>query len=160
MLKDRRDAASDAGPIRGAVAVLCAQPRFSRLLRLSLEGDERQVVEWDHQQGPPDPHAAVVVVDLDSLGLHAPGALDLLAGWGVDDATPVLFISVYPFDAPALHRAGPYDALQPPFSPIVLGNRVLELLQRSTSKPATASGPDTGNARSILGGCCDAAANR
>jgi DNA-binding response OmpR family regulator len=49
MLKDVQDVAVDSGPVLGAVAVLCAQPRFRRILRLSLEGDARQVVEWDQQ---------------------------------------------------------------------------------------------------------------
>ena len=159
MLKVVHDTADEAGPVGGAVAVLCAQPRLRRILRLSLEGDECVVVEWDHRCGSPDPDVAVVVVDLDSLGQDAPGALDLLGGWGVDDATPVLFISVYPFDAPTLQRAELYDALQPPFSPDVLVDRVLRLLQRSTRSPIPIreAGPDPANARSILGGGCDAA---
>ena len=88
----------DAGDAPNKVAVLCAQDRLRTILRLSLQADDHDVVEWNHRSVPDDPSVAVIVIDLDSLGHDVPGMLDLLDTWGVDESTSLLFISVYPLD--------------------------------------------------------------
>jgi hypothetical protein len=124
------------------VALLCAQERLRTLLQLSLQAADHEVVVWSHLAAPDQPIVDAVVMDLDSLGQDVPGVLDLLGAWGVGESTALLFISVYPFDLRALHRTGSYDALQPPFSPVLLGDRVRRLLRRGS--PPTAPGPTDG----------------
>ena len=110
------------------VAVLCQQARLRVLLRLSLITAGYAVAEWGTKGAPAEPGVDAVVVDLDSLGRDVPGTLALLAAWRVSEAAPVLFISVYPLDLPRLERSGPYGALQPPFSPVALADRVRRLV--------------------------------
>jgi hypothetical protein len=110
------------------VAVLCQQARFRLLLRLSLVTAGYEVAEWGMQDAPVDPGVDTVVVDLDSLGRDVTGALALLAAWRIPEAAPVLLISVYPLDLHGLERPGPYAALQPPFSPDALADRVRRLV--------------------------------
>jgi hypothetical protein len=110
------------------VAVVCQQARFQVLLRLSLVTAGYEVAEWDAQCAPADPGVDAVVVDLDSLGRDISGALALLAAWRVPATAPVLFISVHPLDLHGLEQPGPYDALQPPFSPGALADCVRRLV--------------------------------
>ena len=110
------------------VAVLCQQPRLRLLLRLSLMTAGYEVVEWGTRGAPAETGVDTVVVDLDSLGRDVSSAQALLASWGVPATVPVLFISVYPLDLPALERLGPYAALQPPFSPVAFADRVRRLV--------------------------------
>jgi hypothetical protein len=110
------------------VAILCQQARFRVLLRLSLVTAGYEVAEWSTQGAPADPGVDAVVVDLDRLGRDVPRVLALLATWRVSTATPVLFISVYPLDLHGLAQPGSYAALQPPFSPDALADRVRQLL--------------------------------
>jgi hypothetical protein len=122
------------------VALLCAQQRLRTVLRLALQAADYEVVEWHHLTAPSDRFVAAVVVDLDSLGKDVSSALSLLDTWCVDESTSLLFISVYPLDLRSLQRAGPCDELQPPFSPIVLIDRVRHLLRRATLRLVPRSG--------------------
>ncbi len=126
---------------RCQVALLCPEERLRRLLRLSLLTDGYDIVEWGGAVRPPDPWVAAVVADLDSLGRDVPDVLALLGAWGVADETSFLFISVYPLDPRGLPHSGPYDALQPPFSPEELTDRVRHLLDRAATNPAGRAPP-------------------
>ena len=90
--------AVDPGGVRGKIAVLCAQERLRTILRLSLQADDHDVVEWNHRSAPDDPSVAAIIIDLDSLGHDVLGTLDLLGSWGIDESISLLFISVYPLD--------------------------------------------------------------
>jgi hypothetical protein len=120
----RRDNAERVGD---TVAILCAQQRLRTILRLALQADDHEVLEWDHRREPADLTVATVVIDLDSLYQDVPGVLRLLGHWGVDEAAALLFIAVYPLDLRSIGWVGPCDALQPPFSPLVLADRVRRL---------------------------------
>jgi hypothetical protein len=143
----------DLGGTPGKVAVLCAQERLRTILRLSLQADDYDVVDWNHRSGPGDPSVAAIVIDLDSLGHDVPGTLDLLCGWGIDESTSLLFISVYPLDFRPAQRIGSYDVLQPPFSPAVLMERVRRLLRSNVSVPR----PGAHNGSPIIGNGAEAA---
>jgi DNA-binding response OmpR family regulator len=143
----------DLGGTPDKVAVLCAQERLRTILRLSLQADDHDVVEWNHRSGPGDPSVAAIVLDLDSLGHDVPGTLDLLSGWGIDESTSLLFISVYPLDLRLVQWIGSYDVLQPPFSPVVLIERVRRLIRRSAPGPR----PGARNGSLIMGDGAEAA---
>jgi hypothetical protein len=143
----------DVGDAPDKVAVLCAQDRLRTVLRLSLQADDHDVIEWNHRTAPDDPSVTAIVIDLDSLGRDAPGTLDLLDSWGVDSSTPLLFISVYPLDLRLVQRIGSYDVLQPPFPPAVLIERVRRLVQRS----APVRRPGARNGSPIIGDGAEAA---
>lgn len=123
--------AGDARSTPGRIALLCPRSRLRRLLHVSLQTDGYEIVEWDVESRPNDAHAAVVVADLDSLALDVPQLLALLRAWDVPDLAALLVISVYPLDLHELDRRGPYDALQPPFSPDELASHVRHVLQRT-----------------------------
>lgn len=116
------------------IALLCPQSRLQRLLRLSLVTDGCDVVEWSRASRPKDPGVDAVVADLDSLRHGVQGVLTLLRDWCVPTTTPVLFISVYPLELHSLRRDGPYDGIQPPFSPEELTVRVRRLFERGVSE--------------------------
>jgi CheY-like chemotaxis protein len=73
----------------------------------------------------------VLVVDLDSAALRPPAVVARLAAWGVDPATPLLFISVYPAERQNGRHGAPTEYLQPPFAPQEFLRRLARLLARA-----------------------------
>src|SRR6266508_6946166 len=106
-------------PQLGAVALVCSAPRLRRFLRLALEADGQRVLEWTNPAGPPPAGVGAVVVDLDSLGWTPPAAVGAISAVGVPNATPLLLITVYPFEPNGVGAAPGrrLGYLQPPFGP-------------------------------------------
>ena len=113
------------------VALLCPERRLRRILWLSLTADHQRVVEWERAEAAPGVSIAAAVADLDSLACDVPELLRRLRAGAVAEHVALLLISIYPLDLHRLDRAGPADALQPPFSPQALAFRVRRLLAGS-----------------------------
>ena len=128
------------GAATPVVALLCPEARLRRILRLALRADGYDVVEWGDASTPPSaPPVDAVVVDLDGLRCRPPAAIAALRARGVEDATALLLISVYPSEPDCPERAGPLDYLQPPFALQEFAGRVGRLLVNAGSP---APGPD------------------
>lgn len=110
------------------VALLCPEARLGRILRLALQADGYHVLEWSAAAAPWAAPVDAVVVDLDGARWRPSAAVATLRAWGVDDATALLLISVYPPEPEPHERRGRLDYLQPPFAPEELTARLRRLL--------------------------------
>jgi DNA-binding response OmpR family regulator len=119
-----------------SVGLLCPEPRLRRILGLSLETAGLAIIDWPCPSSPLATPPSVVVADLDSLGWDPVTALERLADACLDNATPALLVSVYPYEADGLGRGRPLHVLQPPFSSQELLRRVHALLRRSGAEPS------------------------
>jgi DNA-binding response OmpR family regulator len=120
---------------RPSVALLCPEPRLRRILGLSLEAAGLAIIDRPWPSSPLATPPSVVVADLDGLGWDLMTTLQHLANARLDDATPALLVSVYPYEADGLGSGRPLDVLQPPFSSQELTRRVHALLRRAAAEP-------------------------
>jgi DNA-binding response OmpR family regulator len=130
----------DPTQVPQTIALVCAEPRLRRILRLALEIGGYTVRDCPHLWDLPALGAVVAaVVDLDSLR-----PLPIALGpqpreYGLPDALPTIFISVYPAEVAEQPRSGPTDYLQPPFPADEIASRVGRLL-RASGQPHAADG--------------------
>jgi hypothetical protein len=123
------------GAARPRVALLCPEPRLRRILGLSLGAAGLAIIDWPCPGRPLAAPPSVVVADLDSLGWDPTTANQHLADARLDDATPALLVSVYPYEADGLGSGRPLDLLQPPFSARELARRVHALARGAAAGP-------------------------
>ena len=122
-------------PMPATVALVCGEPRLSRLLRLALEAGGYGVRECSGPLEVAAPSAvAAAVVDLDSLRPRPVALGPHLRSHGLPETLPMLFISVYPAGVEERPRPGPTDYLQPPFPADEVAVRVERLLH-ATGRP-------------------------
>jgi hypothetical protein len=113
---------------RPRIALLCPEARLRRILRLALQADGFEIVEWSPASWPRAATVDAVVADLDGLRWRPPIALAAFRASGVAETTALLLISVYPPEPDRFERAGPLDYLQPPFAPAEFTARLRRLL--------------------------------
>jgi hypothetical protein len=123
------------------VALVSAQPRLRRILRLALDAAGYAVLETPGL--PTDPPAAglhAAVVDIDSLGLSPREAIREMRGQGMSNSMPVLFISIYPHERDSLPRRQPTDHLQPPSQFVRRKRRLAQLLAAAPGAQPASNG--------------------
>jgi hypothetical protein len=130
-----RDTHAPSSAGQPAVALLCPEPRWRRILALVLEADGLAVLDWPVSGSPPDPTPAVIVADLDSLGWDAAQAIGRLAEVRLGAEIPLLLISVYPHPLEQLDHGRQVASLQPPFRWREFTRRVRCLLRASPTHP-------------------------
>ncbi len=117
---------------RPAVALVCAEPRLGRILRLALEVRGYEVRESaDLDRLPATVALDAAVLDVDSLGVAPREAARRLRAGGARAGLPLLIISIYPREPESLPQRHPTTYLQPPFAPEELVRRLERLLNRT-----------------------------
>jgi hypothetical protein len=99
------------------IALLCLAPRMRRILRLALQAGGHLVLDWTDPASPPRRPASALVIDLDSLGWTPSLAAHVITAFACLAATPVLMITIYPYEPDGLASGRRLAVLQPPFGP-------------------------------------------